>query len=52
MSTKLPINLNDLLRQRTVEGERIEYKARWNPDPKHRAAVKSATGGQPSGSYG
>jgi ATP-dependent DNA helicase RecG len=30
---KLPINLNDLLRQRTVEGERIEYKAGWNPDP-------------------
>jgi len=23
MSTKLPINLNDLLPQRTVEGERI-----------------------------
>ena len=33
MSNKLPINLNDLLRQRTVEGERIEYKAGWNPDP-------------------
>ncbi len=31
--TKLPINLNDLLRQRTVEGERVEYKAGWNPDP-------------------
>lgn len=31
MSGKLPINLNDLLRQRTVEGERIEYKAGWNP---------------------
>jgi ATP-dependent DNA helicase RecG len=30
MSTKLPINLNDLLHQRTVEGERIEYKAGWN----------------------
>lgn len=29
---KLPINLNDLLRQRTVEGERIEYKTGWNPD--------------------
>lgn len=29
MSTKLPINLTDLLRQRTVEGERIEYKAGW-----------------------
>ncbi|MDR0779389.1 MAG: ATP-binding protein, partial [Pseudomonadales bacterium] len=32
MNSKLPINLNDLLRQRTVEGERIEYKAGWNPD--------------------
>jgi len=29
----LPINLEDLLRQRTVERERIEYKAGWNPDP-------------------
>lgn len=33
MTTKLPINLHDLLHQRTVEGERIEYKAGWNPDP-------------------
>ncbi|HLA40139.1 MAG TPA: RNA-binding domain-containing protein, partial [Candidatus Glassbacteria bacterium] len=32
MPDKLPINLDDLLRQRTVEGERIEYKAGWNPD--------------------
>lgn len=32
MNPKLPINLTDLLRQRTVEGERIEYKAGWNPD--------------------
>ena len=31
-NNKLPINLNDLLRQRTVEGERIEYKTGWNPD--------------------
>jgi len=29
----LPINLDDLLCQRTVESERIEYKAGWNPDP-------------------
>jgi len=29
----LPINLEDLLRQRTVERERIEYKTGWNPDP-------------------
>jgi ATP-dependent DNA helicase RecG len=33
MISKLPINLADLLHQRTVEGERIEYKAGWNPDP-------------------
>lgn len=31
MTTKLPINLYDLLRQRTIEGERVEYKAGWNP---------------------
>ena len=31
-SNKLPVNLQDLLRQRTVESERIEYKAGWNPD--------------------
>ena len=33
MSSKLPINLEDLLRQRKVEGDRIEYKRGWNPDP-------------------
>ena len=32
MSSKLPLNLDDLLRQRTVEGDRIEYKSGWNPD--------------------
>ena len=31
MTGKLPINLDDLLKQRTIEGERIEYKAGWNP---------------------
>lgn len=30
--SKLPIKLTDLLPQRTVEGERIEYKTGWNPD--------------------
>ena len=29
----LPINVEDLLRQRTVESDRIEYKAGWNPVP-------------------
>ena len=33
MPSQLPINLHDLLHRRTVEGERIEYKAGWNPDP-------------------
>ncbi len=32
MPSSLPINLENLLRQRQVEGERIEYKAGWNPD--------------------
>ncbi|TWW10920.1 hypothetical protein E3A20_05800 [Planctomyces bekefii] len=27
----LPSNIEDLLWQRTVEGDRIEYKAGWNP---------------------
>jgi|GEM_PF-5090826 hypothetical protein len=31
--TKLPINLQDLLHQRKVEGDRTEYKTGWNPDP-------------------
>ena len=31
MTGQLPININHLLRQRTVEGERVEYKAGWNP---------------------
>ena len=30
MNGKLPIHLHDLLRQRTIEGERVEYKAGWN----------------------
>ena len=31
MTGKLPINIDHLLRQRAIEGERIEYKAGWNP---------------------
>ncbi|MBU4444516.1 hypothetical protein KJ656_05470 [bacterium] len=27
----LPINTNDLLTARTVEWERLEFKAGWNP---------------------
>lgn len=32
MRTPLPINLDALLRRRTIEGERVEYKAGWNPE--------------------
>lgn len=32
MQNKLPININDLLKQRTIESERIEYKTDWNPE--------------------
>ena len=35
-SSRLPINIKDLLHQRRVEGERIEYKAGWNPDAEPR----------------
>ena len=35
MTSKLPINLDDLLHRREVEGERIEYKAVWNPLLEH-----------------
>ena len=31
MSRILPVNLSDLLHARTVESERIEFKANWNP---------------------
>jgi ATP-dependent DNA helicase RecG len=31
--SRLTINLEDLLRHRTVEIDRIEYKTGWNPDP-------------------
>lgn len=29
---ELPINLDDLLSCRTVESERVAFKAGWNPD--------------------
>ena len=32
MTGKLPINIDNLLRQRTIESERLEYKAGWNPE--------------------
>jgi ATP-dependent DNA helicase RecG len=32
-TSRLPINLDDLISNLTVESDRIEYKAGWNPDP-------------------
>ena len=32
MTVALPINMDKLLRRRTIESERIEYKAGWNPE--------------------
>ena len=32
MSDTLPINIDSLLRRRTVESERVEYKTGWNPE--------------------
>lgn len=29
---KLPINIDDLLKKRTIESERVEYKESWNPE--------------------
>ncbi|MDE6755243.1 MAG: ATP-binding protein [Muribaculaceae bacterium] len=33
----LPINVEDLLRQRTVESNRIELRQGWNPDRIYRS---------------
>ena len=32
MSTILPINVDDLIRGRSIESARVEFKARWHPD--------------------
>ena len=32
MTVALPINIDSLLRWRTIESERVEYKAGWNPE--------------------
>ncbi|MDP2031601.1 MAG: hypothetical protein Q8K12_18355 [Thiobacillus sp.] len=44
MTPKRPINLANLLRQRTVEGEHIEYKADWDPDAIVRILSTRSTG--------
>ena len=32
MSDTLPINIDSLRQRRTIESERVEYKAGWNPE--------------------
>ena len=41
MSTILPINLDDLLRCRGVESERVEFKASWNPERTGHQALRT-----------
>ncbi len=38
----LPINVEDLLRQRKVESNRIEFKKGWNPDRIYRSVCAFA----------
>ena len=39
---RLPINIEELLGGRAVEGERIEYKTGWNPDAIYRSVCAFA----------
>ena len=39
----LPINIEDLLNKRKVESNRIEFKARWNPDKIYHTVCAFAT---------
>ena len=39
---RLPINIEELLGGRAVEGDRIEYKAGWNPDAIYRSVCAFA----------
>ena len=45
-ANKLPINIEDLLHQRRVESERIEYKENWNPEAVSSSACASKTDNQ------
>ncbi len=40
MQSKLPINLENLIRRRTVENERLEFKSTWN-EPIKQGVVRS-----------
>ncbi len=44
----LPINVEDLLRQRKVESNRIEFKKGWNPDRIYRSICAFANNGSPA----
>jgi len=41
---RLPINIEELLGGRAVEGDRIEYKMGWNPDAIYRSVCAFANG--------
>ena len=41
MSTILPVNLDDLLHQRSVESARVEFKASWNKQPTGKQVLKT-----------
>ena len=41
---RLPINIDELLGGRAVEGDRIEYKTGWNPDAIYRTVCVFANG--------
>ena len=41
MSSYLPINIADLLHNRGVETERVEFKAAWNPDTVGSQVIKT-----------
>lgn len=42
MTPKLPVNIYSLLHHRTIEYERVEYKAGWNPDGCMNAGGRAA----------
>ena len=41
MSAILPINVDDLLRGRSIESVRVEFKASWSPEPTGFQALKT-----------
>ena len=39
MSAILPIDVDDLLRNRSIESVRVEFKAGWNPDTGYQSTT-------------